>query len=386
MKRRFFGIHLIWILVLILAACAAPTPTPAPTKAPVPTAAAKVGEPTKAPAAVAAAPTVPPGQKELILLSLGGSWEKAFKEAIIPPFEKKYGVKVNVVIGKGGSDIAAKVIAEKDKPEVDVFISADGATLKAKKAGALAGLDPARVTNYDDIYDVFKDPDRVMAPQGANAIGIAYNTKIFKEKGFAPPTSWYDLWRPELKSKVSISNIQLATTYGWLPLLARMETGNPRNVDAAFAKVKTLVPNLFTFDASSGQTDQALTSETVWIASHTSQRTYALQAQGVPVDFVYPKEGVPYLTNMYGVTKGAPHPELAQEFVNFLLGQEAQTAFAKAGPVGPSNKKVTLTPDVAKYVVYGLDQVKKLFPSDYDWVVSNLSVWTERWDKEIEAK
>ena len=47
---------------------------------------------------------------------------------------------------------------------------------------------------------------------------------------------------------------------------------------------------------------------------------YELQATGFPTEFAYPKEGAILFANWFDVLKGAPHPELAQELVNFLLG------------------------------------------------------------------
>lgn len=76
----------------------------------------------------------------------------------------------------------------------------------------------------------------------------------------------------------------------------------------------------------------------------------AKDAAGFPVDFVYPKEGTILFGNWFEVLKGAPHPELAQELVNYLVSAEAQEAFAKHVFFGPINRLTKLDPETGKRV------------------------------------
>lgn len=386
MKSNLLAVYLMLVLVGILVACAAPNPTSTPTTAQLPTAAAKVGEPTKAPAPVAAAPTVPAGQKEVILQGYGGVQEKVMKEEILPPFEKKYGVKATWMTAASGTAAASKIIATKDAPEVDVAYLSNSGFLQLKAAGVLAKIDPARVPNYENIYDLFKDPDRVGACQSNSPVVMVYNTKVFKEKGIAPPTSWYDLWRPELKGRVGILDITSGTTQSWMPLLAKMESGDPKNIDAAFSKLKTLVPSIVAIAPSVGAGQDLFKQGEIWVWNFdVSAGGIGLQNQGFPAEVVIPKEGSSYITNNYVIPKGAPHPELAQELVNYLLGPEAQAAWAKATWFGPCNKTVTLPADLSEKVIYG-DKLSKLVPTDWPWIVANYDAWADRWNKEIARK
>ena len=68
-----------------------------------------------------------------------------------------------------------------------------------------------------DLYDAarFKD-DRAVAI-GIVATGLMYNTKVFAEKGWAPPTSWNDLKDPKYQKQLVIPPIN--NTYGLEALL-----------------------------------------------------------------------------------------------------------------------------------------------------------------------
>ena len=58
------------------------------------------------------------------------------------------------------------------------------------------------------------------------------NTKTFKEKGWATPTSWNDLKDPKFKKLLVIPPIN--NTYGLYTLMmfARMNGGGEKNIDA----------------------------------------------------------------------------------------------------------------------------------------------------------
>ena len=45
---------------------------------------------------------------------------------------------------------------------------------------------------------------------GLRMTGLAYNKKMFAEKGWAAPTSWMDLADPKFKGKVADANIAAA--------------------------------------------------------------------------------------------------------------------------------------------------------------------------------
>jgi putative spermidine/putrescine transport system substrate-binding protein len=323
--------------------------------------------------------------REVVFYGFGGTHEKNMRERVIPPFEAKHRAKVVYVTGTATSSFA-KVRAQKDRPEGDVLWTNDVLHVVGKRLGLYEKLDAQRVTNLKDVIDLARDPENIGVMQGFQAEGLQYNTRVFKEKGWPPPTSWYDLWKPEFKGRVGLYGASGAYMHYFIPFLARLEGGNERNVDGAFRKLKELAPAAPTFASAPAELDNLLKQGEVWITFNGSSRVYELAATGFPTDFVYPKEGAIVFGNWFEVLKGAPHPDLAQEFVNYLISAEAQELFARYVFFGPINKHTKLDPETAKRVPHGPEQLARLVKLDYVAMNEQLAAWTERFNKEIERR
>lgn len=321
--------------------------------------------------------------KTLVVAGYGGSFEKGLKETIIPKFEKKYNVKITYITGIS-NDTLAKLKGQKDKPQIDVAIMDDGPQEVAKSLGLLAPLDAAKVSNLKNLYDIAKDSDNIGTAIGLTATAFAYNTKVFSENNWAPPTSWNDLNRPEFKGKVIAQ--AFSNTFGvhTLVMLAKSNGGSETNIEPGFANMKKLADNVVTFSKAGDVSNYFIQNEAV-IGVWGSGYCNTLKAKNFPVEFVFPKEGAVALNVTASVVKNAPHQDLANEFINFILDEESQTALAKTVFYGPVNKTVKLDADTAKMVIYGSEQVGKLVKTDWKIVNEKRAEWTERVNKEIEV-
>jgi len=336
-------------------------------------------------AGLGVAALAPAQPKEVIFLGFGGTHEKNLREHAIPAFEKQSGIKVIYVAGTMAANFA-RAQAQMRRPDADVLWNNDLIHLIGKKMGLYEKLDPGRVGNLPDVYDVARDKDGIGVMQGFQAEGIQYSARVFKDKGWAAPTSWYDLWKPEFKGRVGLYAGTNAYTQYFIPLLARLEGGNERNTDGAFRRLRELAPAVPTFPTSPAELDNLIKQGEVWIAVNGSSRVYELQAAGFPTDFVHPKEGAVIFGNWFDVLKGAPHPEAAQDLVNFLIGVTAQEAFARHVFFAPINRATRLDPAVAAKVPYGQEQIGRMMKLDFEAMNDNVARWTERFNKEIERR
>jgi putative spermidine/putrescine transport system substrate-binding protein len=132
--------------------------------------------------------SVPADQKELVFYGFGGSHEKNMRERVIPPFEKKYGVKVTYVSGTSNSNFA-RVRAQKSRAEGDVLWTNDVLHVVGKRLGLFEKLDPQRVATLKDVLPFATDAEGIGVMQGFQAEGLAYNTRVFKDRGWAAPVS-----------------------------------------------------------------------------------------------------------------------------------------------------------------------------------------------------
>ncbi|MGY2052098.1 ABC transporter substrate-binding protein [Methylobacterium sp. JK268] len=316
----------------------------------------------------------------LYVAGYGGSFEKTIRTDVIPAFEKAHGVRVEYVSGNS-TDTLAKLQAQKGNQQIDVAIVDDGPMYQAIDlgfCGKVEGL-PA-----GDLYDLarFKD-DRAVAT-GLVATGLMYNTKVFAERGWAPPTSWNDLKDPKYRQQLVIPPIN--NTYGLnaLLMLARMNGGSERNVDAGFKIFKTDInPNVLAYEPSPGKMTELFQSGQAVLAVWGTGRVQSLAATGFPVDFVYPKEGaVTLLTVACPIAKPNASP-LASAFIKALLDPKLQLLMLKEYGYGPVLKSVEAPPEVVKMAPVGA-RAAALYTPDWSIINAKREEWTKRWNREVE--
>jgi putative spermidine/putrescine transport system substrate-binding protein len=321
---------------------------------------------------------------EIVFGGFGGSFEKSLKATVIPMFEKKFNAKVIYVAGTS-AQLNAKVFANPKNPGIDIIWGTDSSYYIGRKAGIWAQLDKKEMTNFADLYPfaIYKDGTGVM--MGIQSFGIEYNTKVFKEKGWAPPTSWEDLWDPKYKGHVVAYNLPIGYATVFFSVVAELTKSKPGNWEPAWEKIAKLVPNALTFVNPPAQVDALFATGGGWIGFNGSARIGQLAAHGVPVALAVPKEGAVVNPNQFVLVKNGPNAALANKFINFALSVEAQEQIAKTMLLGPVNKKVKLDADAATKVPYG-EATEKLWLIDQDPVNENIKELLDRWTKVVSAK
>jgi putative spermidine/putrescine transport system substrate-binding protein len=318
--------------------------------------------------------------KTLTVAAYGGSWEQTLRKDMIPAFEKKYGVKVEYVAGNS-TDTLAKLQAQKGNQVIDVAIVDDGPMYQAIQLGfctKIEGLDKG------ELYPaaLFKD-DKAVAV-GQTATGFMINTKTFKDKGWAAPTSWNDLRDSKFKKLLVIPPIN--NTYGLYTLMmfARMNGGGEKNIEPGFKIMKNDVnPNVLVYEPSPGKMTELFQSNQGQIAVWGSGRVQAFANTGFPVDFIYPKEGSPILlASACPVAKATVNP-LAHEFIKVMISASVQTDLAKEMGNGPVNTKVDVNLPELRMAPVG-ERAKLVIAPDWDAINAQREDWTKRWNREVE--
>lgn len=319
------------------------------------------------------------GQSNEVTVTLpGGTLEKVLRKSWIEPFEKKNNAKAIVVTGLTMENLA-KLRAQKGNPQIDVVGFDPPGAIPAANEGLLETLDPERIPNMKDHYPWAIQKDRLYVTQWLSNQVLAYNTKFIKE----PPKSWADLWKPEYKGKVLLPDISTSHGVFFVSIISKMQTGGDLyNTEAAFAKLKTLRPNVLTFWTSHDQVAQLLNSGEAWIVPWTSDRALTQVAAKAPVAVTVPKEGAIYFTSHLGIAKGTKNKALAEKYVDTAISAEAQLMNAQEAFLGPANSKVKLEGYLAKNLAYG-DQLKVLVAPDWNKLDQFRDQWTERWNREI---
>lgn len=320
------------------------------------------------------------GDKDtLVFGGFGGSLEEAMKSEVIPAFEKKFDVEVTYVTGTS-DELMAK--ARQSSSGIDVIWTNDTTHYDGKSEDLFAKLDPKTVTNLDSVYDLARDPDDIGVATGMQALGLNYNTEAYQRAGLKPPTSWSDLTDPDVAGHVVGYNFPIGYSNLLLVQLAEMNGGSGKDLDPGWKAFQQMVDQKATWVSPPAQLQSMLADGSAWLAFNGSSRAYAAKAAGDPVEFVYPDEGAIAYPQYFDILKSAPHPELAQEFVNFALGEEAQQGMAEIARMGPVSKDVELSKKVAATVPDG-NEVEQLNVVDSGTVNEKLDDVIRRWTRMV---
>jgi iron(III) transport system substrate-binding protein len=222
---------------------------------------------------------------------------------------------------EGTTNVMAKLEAEfaAGAPQPDVLLIADSVTMEGLKAqGRLMAHEAADIAAYEAGT---MDPEKFWFSTKLITTGIVYNTAATMI-----PTSWTDLMRPEAKDQIMMPS-PLASGAATIHMVSL--TGHP---------------DLGGWDYYEGLAAQGAIARGgnggVQTAVAGGEKLYGMivdflpireKAKGAPVEFVFPAEGVSYVTEPVAILATAKNPEAAKAFVDFILSREGQELAAAQG-------------------------------------------------------
>lgn len=320
--------------------------------------------------------------KTLYIGMNGGPMERAYASQVLPDFETANNVKVTVVPGTS-SETLAKLLANRAHPSMHVVFLDDGVMARAVKSGVCEKLDDSPVLR--ELYPFARMKDDLGAGVQLGMTGIGYNTKLFAEKGWAPPSSWMDFANPKYRGKVVFQSAA-TSTFGLHGFLAinRLLGGSDRNVEPGFTKwASTVGPNVAAYIPDSARLAQMIESGEAGLFPLTPTAVGDLADKGVPVAYANPREGAVLLLVDLCVVKDNPDPELAQKLAQYLLSAAAQTKAAAAGRQIPTNREAATTPAMRKSLGDLSDLVRRVTVVDWDAINAHRAEWDARWNRTI---
>jgi putative spermidine/putrescine transport system substrate-binding protein len=315
----------------------------------------------------------------LIVTSYGGTWEQFMRKEIVPGFEAETGAKVELAVGLSRDWVAKLRAAGRGNPPYDVVIANTTWVSAVRREGFFEKLTPQKVPNLADVWPDLRYKDDVGVITLVGPLGIAYRTDVIQ----TPPKSWKDLWRPEYKGKLVIYSIANSATPMFLMLISRIYTGNDKNMDVAFQKIQELKP--FRQTDFSGDMEIILTRGEAAIGILDAPAAARLKRQGVPIEWVFPREGVFMFEQDTNVTAGSRVKDLAFAWVNYFLSVPVQEKWARQYFWTPANRKVKITGELTQAIpVHTQAQIRQIMKWDWDWVnAGNRERMIERWNREI---
>ena len=258
------------------------------------------------------------------------STDRVFSEPVLRAYEQQSGVRVNAVYDTEetkSTGLANKLLAEKNRPQADVFWSNEPVrTLVLKRNSVLA---PYKSPNAEGIPATFKDPEGYWTGFSARSRVIVYNTDLVEPD--EAPKSIFDLADPKWKDQVAIADPRFGSTSFHVAALYA-EVGDER-AEEFFRKLKTngvkIVPG------NSVVRDMVARGEVKVGLTDTDDVNVALEDKQ-PVAMVFPDRdgmGVPIMPNMVSLVANGPHSEAGKKLIDYLLSPEVERMLAQSEAV-----------------------------------------------------
>lgn len=300
MNKHWFvlWVGLLVIFGLALGACAGQAGAPAPA----------------APAAEEAAQA--PAAEEVKELNIY-NWSTYIAPDTIPNFEKQFGVKVNYDLYDSNEELLAKI--QPGNPGYDIIVPSDYMVSIMIKQDLLEEINHENIPNIKNLDPTFLDPpydpgNKHCVAYQWGTMGLGYNIKatggeidswgvMFDEK-YAGRVAWLD------DPRATIGAVLIYLGYD-------INTTNPDEINEA---KELLIEHKDKIAAFAPDTGQILLDEgEVDITHEWSGDIFQVMEENPDIRYVIPKEGSNVWTDNLCIPKGAPHKELAEKFINYIL-------------------------------------------------------------------
>jgi iron(III) transport system substrate-binding protein len=254
------------------------------------------------------------------------SVDEVFSRPIAERFEKEQDIKVVLVCDTEetkSTGLINRLIAEKDRPQADVFWSGDPvrtAILKSK------GITVAyRSPQAKDLPAKFSDKDGYWTGFSARARVIIYNKNLVKSG--EEPQSIVDFLDPRFTGKACMADPLFgSTSMHAAALFDKLGEAEAKKFFEGFAK------NGGKILSSNGEVRRRVSNGEFAVGLTDTDDYNEARQEGKPVGVVYPDAkgmGTVIVPNSVVLIAKGPNPELGKKFIDFLLSPEIEQALAK---------------------------------------------------------
>ena len=241
-------------------------------------------------------------------------------------------------------------------------------------------IDPARVPNMENVIEAFVRPDARGVGYQMSGIGILYN----KDKVETPPDSWSALWSDEYTNAVTFFDYDSRM----LVIAARLNGGDEFNIDPGFETWAEHVGNIRALVDSNDGVKNLLVSGDALLAPWFSSLASVWIAEGAPLGFAAPKEGLIAFPIYLTIGKGVTDAErvVCEDLINELLEAGNAGRYGELTYAIPVVRNAAMSQEQLNNPLLNLDLAETAILLDYKQIAEMSADWRERWDREVKFK
>lgn len=332
------------VVLLVMLACA-PKSAPqvaTPVSQPAPAATAVAGA---SPEDAAWAKVVAAAKREgTVTIYGGGQFAGDTGRKTMEAFSSEYGIRIDLLLMAGRQAVERiKIESKMKQPIGDIAGMGVNSVTELSLAGLLDSiwkelpeLRNRAVFKIDPLYS----PNGDVLNMSFSSAGILINTKWVKAQD--EPKSFFDLLDPKWKGKMIIGDPRGGGGGGfaWFSIMRYYKVLD----DDYFRRFARQEPMLW--GGSTIEEASMVARGEKWLDPFIMYANVGpLILEGAPLKLLSMTEGSYVSNDDIGMVKGAPHPNAAKLFINWLFSREGQNVFAKAAASVDSMRK-----DVPDYV------------------------------------
>lgn len=307
-------------------------------------------------------------ERTLTIASWGGSYQEAQSKALFEPAAKALGIDLKQVTYGGMSDVRLQVSS--GQVTLDIVASGSGSAARAAAEGLLEPLDYGVIdvsTFYPNLYT-----DTCVGGDVFSTV-YAWNTDTYGDDG---PQSWADFFDVEkfpgsraYRGKVTGALEGALMADGVAPEDVYKVLDSEAGIERAIDKIRELKPHIAVFWTSGAQHAQLMKDGEVDMTTGWNGRFDNAKKDGAHVKYSFNQALLDY--DCFAVPKGAPHKDLAMEFLAEISKPEYQDDLPKYITYGPTNKAAyetgEITPEIAAMLPSSPENAAKQLPVSLDW-------------------
>ncbi|MBA2962485.1 MULTISPECIES: putative 2-aminoethylphosphonate ABC transporter substrate-binding protein [Ramlibacter] len=304
------------------------------------------------------------------------AYQEGFNKAV-PDIELKW-------VRDSTGVITAKLLAEKANPQADVVMGVAATSLALLDKQGM--LEPYAPLNLDAIMSQYRDKKSVPAWWGMDVWGatVCFNTTEAQKKGVPKPETWKDLTKPVYKGQIVMPNPASSGT-GFFDVTAWLTLwGDDGGKGGGWKYMDALHENIGQYTHSGSKPCNMAAAGEYLMGISFEYRGNTNKAKGAPIDLVFPKEGLGWDLEAFGIHKGTKKLAAAKKLADWASSKDAMLLYGKNFAITAQPGVAAPLPNVPK------DYEARLVKMDFGWAAENreriLAEWTKRYDGKTEKK
>ena len=312
-------------------------------------------------------------------------WEGYADDSFATKFKEENDAEISYTPMSSSDDAFAQLRAGGGS-NFDLVSASNDLTQRLVDAGLVQEIDPSRLTNFDKLYEQFKQPDYLYFDEKLYGVNFTWGPTLMlynTEQVTTAPTSWNALLDEQYEGKISTWNapIQIAQ----YALLLDPKPEDPYVLtDEQLAQVKDILvrqrPLVRAYWNLGDELKQLFASGEVVISDAWPYVTLGATEVGVPVAEVVPQEGVTGWSDSWMLTKGAKNIDLAYAWMDYMIGPDGQMGVLNNNNYAITNREVIEGLDAERRKALRMDDIEAGYGQILMWKnVPNYDKWLQVW-------